>query len=99
MQMVSFFVFFSPYIYLKLKEAGTLCMMHKIPILRYHFGGKKRQQASGVAHLGGRLGTNEGQGQRQSTSLIPAMLARSKKFCKICLGGESFGREKDHLLM
>lgn len=58
---------------------------------------KTKQQASGVACLGGRLGSNEG--QRQSTSLIPAMLAQRKELCEICLGGDSFGKKKEHLLM
>lgn len=56
-------------------------------------GGKKSQQVPGVACLGGGLGLNEG--QRQSTSLVPVMLAQSKEFFEICLGGDSLVEKKD----
>lgn len=46
-----------------------------------------------MACLGGGLGLNEG--QRQSTSLVPVMLAQSKEFFEICLGGDSLVEKKD----
>lgn len=97
---VVFFCLFSPIYIFKIKRRWYFVhdeKKKKKTNWRYLFGEKKSQQASGVACLGGRLGSNEE--QRQSTSLIPAMLAQSKEFCEICLGGDSFGREKTHLLV
>lgn len=59
--------------------------------------GIKRQQTSGVGPLDGRLGTRKG--QRQSSSLVPASLARAEQLCQSCLRGERFTGEKERLLM